>query len=283
MTLYVWALKLICVGLLLQHSKERVLIHVSERQIQLNTSSILVSCNASLESSEMSNKVVLEFQPNKMKGWVPIVKVNKSGMFQIHHLEANRSEAYRLAENVCDFNTLGCTFDARVSLKLKKCPDERNGLPSFRCQASNEYETANYSEEIELQITGQPTYIEPPSIVHPLNPKIFTVGDVLQLQCTGKKDYRAESETIRWCKSVSGQYEVISLHENHQTHNVSQSDDGCTVVQTSEIFYHITKEDNDLEIICELGYNKSNKICGYGRFNSTLHIETQGRYKQVLV
>lgn len=30
---------------------------------------------------------------------------------------------------------------------------------------------------------GQPTYIEPPSI-----------GDVLQLQCTGKKDYRAESE-----------------------------------------------------------------------------------------
>lgn len=95
----------------------------------------------------MSNKVVLEFQPNKMKGWVPIVKVNKSGMFQIHNLEANKSKAYRLAENVCDFNTLGCTFDARVSLKLKKCPDERNGLPSFRCQASNEYETANYSED----------------------------------------------------------------------------------------------------------------------------------------
>lgn len=89
--------------------------------------------------------------------------------------------------------------------------------------------------------------------------------------------------TIRWCKSVSGQYEVISLHENHQTHNVSQSDDGCTIVKISEIFYHITKEDNDLEIMCELGYNKSNKICGYGRFNSTLHIETQGRYKQVLV
>lgn len=103
----------------------------------------------------MSNKVVLEFQPNKMKGWVPIVKVNKSGMFQIHNLEANKSKAYRLAENVCDFNTLGCMFDARVSLKLKKCPDERNGLPSFRCQASNEYETANYSEEIELQITGK--------------------------------------------------------------------------------------------------------------------------------
>lgn len=41
---------------------------------------------------------------------------------------------------------------------------------------------------------GQRTYIEPPSIVHPLNPKVFTVGDVLQLQCTGKEDYRAESE-----------------------------------------------------------------------------------------
>lgn len=45
-----------------------------------------------------------------------------------------------------------------------------------------------------LNNKGQPTYIEPLSIVHPLNPKIFTVGDVLQMQCTGKEDYRAESE-----------------------------------------------------------------------------------------
>lgn len=33
------------------------------------------------------------------------------------------------------------------------------------------------------------------------------------------------------------------------------------------------KEDNDFEIMCELGYNKSNKICGYGRFNLIFYIE----------
>lgn len=78
---------------------------------------------------------------------------------------------------------------------------------------------------------------------------------------------------------------VISLQENHQTHNISQSEDGCTFVKKSGIFFHIMNEDNDLEIMCELGYNKSNKMCGNGRFNSTIHIpiETQGRYKQVLV
>lgn len=81
-------------------------------------------------------------------------------------------------------------------------------------------------------------------------------------------------QDIRWCKSVAGQYEVISLQENPQTQIVSQSEDGCTFLQKSEIFYHITDEDNDPEIMCELGYNESSKICGKGRFNSTLQIPT---------
>lgn len=44
-------------------------------------------------------------------------------------------------------------------------------------------------------------------------------------------------------------------------------------IKILEIFYYIMKEDNDFEIMCELGYNKSNKICGYGRFNLIFFIE----------
>lgn len=82
-------------------------------------------------------------------------------------------------------------------------------------------------------------------------------------------------QDIRWCKNVLGQYEVISLQETSQTQIVSQSKDGCTSVQISEIFYHITDEDNELEIMCELGYNENSKTCDKGRFNSTLRIATE--------
>lgn len=81
-------------------------------------------------------------------------------------------------------------------------------------------------------------------------------------------------QDIRWCKSVSGQYQVISLQDTPQTQIESQTEDGCTYVQKSEIFYHITEEDNDLDIMCELEYIKNSKICGKGRFNSTLRIST---------
>lgn len=67
---------------------------------------------------------------------------------------------------------------------------------------------------------------------------------------------------------------MISLQENPQTQIVSQREDDCTFVQKSEIFYHITDDDNDPEFMCELGYNAYSKICGKGRFNSTLRIPT---------
>lgn len=67
---------------------------------------------------------------------------------------------------------------------------------------------------------------------------------------------------------------MISLQENPQTQIVSQREHDCTFVQKSEIFYHITDDDNDPEFMCELGYNAYRKICGKGRFNSTLRIPT---------
>lgn len=90
-------------------------------------------------------------------------------------------------------------------------------------------------------------------------------------------------QDIRWCKSVSGQYQVISLQDTPQTQIESQREDGCTYVQKSEIFYHITEEDNDLDIMCELEYIKNSKICGKGRFNSTLRISTHLKGMIILI
>uniref|UniRef100_A0A8W8MC94 Ig-like domain-containing protein n=1 Tax=Magallana gigas TaxID=29159 RepID=A0A8W8MC94_MAGGI len=162
---------------------------------------------------------------------------------------------------------------AEISIHLKTCKDDP--YPSFRCQIIDGTNTIDSSEEVQLEITGNPKYIDSPSIIFPLTSKAFELGEVLQLQCTGEKDFRTQTDTdIRWCKSVSGQYQVISLQDTPQTQIVSQREDGCTYVQKSEIFYHITEEDNDLDIMCELEYIKNSKICGKGRFNSTLRIST---------
>nr|XP_034308564.1 uncharacterized protein LOC117683474 [Crassostrea gigas] len=174
---------------------------------------------------------------------------------------------------MCDYHRFGCMIYANISIHLETCKD--NLFPSFRCQLIDGPNTIDSSKEVQLEITGNPTYIDSPSIIFPPTSKVFELGEVLQLQCFGEKDFSTQTDTdIRWCKSVSGQYEVISLQDSPQTHIISQREDGCTFVQKSEIFYHITDEDNDLEIICELEYNEISKICGKGRFNSTLRIST---------
>lgn len=45
---------------------------------------------------------------------------------------------------------------------------------------------------------GNPTYIDSPSIVNPLTSKVFELGEVLQLQCTGEKDFRTQTDTVKY-------------------------------------------------------------------------------------
>lgn len=63
---------------------------------------------------------------------------------------------------------------------------------------------------------------------------------------------------------------MISLQEEPKTQIISLSEDGCSFMQQSEIFYHITNDDADLEIMCELYSSR----CGNGRSNASLHIST---------
>lgn len=50
-----------------------------------------------------------------------------------------------------------------------------------------------------------------------------------------------------------------------------KSKDGCTVVQKSVLFYHISQNDTVLEVICESGYGHA---CGINGINATLSIQT---------
>lgn len=52
---------------------------------------------------------------------------------------------------------------------------------------------------------------------------------------------------------------------------MERSKDGCTVVQNSVLFYHVTQNITDLEIMCESGWGSA---CGIEGINATLSIPT---------
>lgn len=79
---------------------------------------------------------------------------------------------------------------------------------------------------------------------------------------------------IRWCKKDSGKFKPMSLQDQPLTSLVSRSEDGCVLTQESKIFYHIERNDTDLEIMCESGYKTYRKECGIEGANATLYINT---------
>lgn len=256
-------------------------IYVTNTQISVGTSYISVSCDLNDIQwifwgirNYIKIELFLQCRQNKTNDWQTIVKVSDSGSFITNiskdietHLEKNETCGNR--------NGKGCRIDANISIRLESC----NGYldPSFRCQLFNiEKGNTVSSKKVQVEITSKSSYTDSSTIIYPLTSKAVKLGEVLQMQCTGEEGGNIKKNTdIRWCKNVSGQYEVISLQETPQTQIVSQSKDGCTFVQKSEIFYHITDEDNELEIMCELGYNENSKICDKGRFNTTLRIATE--------
>lgn len=246
---------------------------VTSEIIPLGTSFISVQCVPDPYICFTSEpNLFLQFRQNKTNKWETFATLNASGSF-ITNIEAD-IQTYLLSNEAYDFRYIcRCGICTNISITLETCKEHL--YPSFRCLLFDERRTYNISREQQLEIAGKPTYIESPSVIYPLTSKAFELGEVLQLQCTGEKDLSSKSNTdIRWCKAISRQYEVMTLQENPQTQIVSQREDGCTFIQKSEIFYYITNDDTDLEIMCEMGYSKYSKICGNGRFNSTLRIFT---------
>lgn len=66
----------------------------------------------------------------------------------------------------------------------------------------------------------------------------------------------------------------MSLQDHPVSTIISESNDGCTLIKKSEMFYHVSTGDVILDITCELGYESYNKICGLGRLNGAFNIST---------
>lgn len=83
-------------------------------------------------------------------------------------------------------------------------------------------------------------------------------------------------QDIRWCKKQNGKFSVFQLQDDPITSIVQRSNNGCTIMQESVIFYHITNQDTNLEIMCESPfYTNEGDECGRKRgINLKLDIPT---------
>ncbi|XP_078320705.1 uncharacterized protein LOC111113128 isoform X1 [Crassostrea virginica] len=160
-------------------------------------------------------------------------------------------------------------------------------IPTFRCRILSRNETFDISREVRLPLKGRlPKDIGTPDFTLLDNQRKgsiakFKVGDVLKLHCAGEIENTdlQSRENFRWCKSVTSlsereKYEIISVQDDPVSNVISESKDGCTLIRRSEIFYHVSNADDNLNIRCELGYRSYNKNCGSGRHNGTLNIPT---------
>lgn len=102
---------------------------------------------------------------------------------------------------------------------------------------------------------------------------MYETGDVLQLQCIGEIESinSMPSKDIRWCRKENGKFKLLSFQDPPRTDVVKRSKDGCTVVQNSTLFYHISQNDTAFEIMCESGWSNA---CGIKGINATLNIPT---------
>lgn len=64
---------------------------------------------------------------------------------------------------------------------------------------------------------------------------------------------------------------MLIFQDPPRTNVVKRSKDGCTVVQNSVLFYHISQNDSALEVMCESGWGYA---CGINGINATLRIPT---------
>lgn len=76
---------------------------------------------------------------------------------------------------------------------------------------------------------------------------------------------------IRWCRKESGKFQILSFQDPPRTDVVKRSIDGCTVMQSSVLFYRVSQNDTALEIMCESGWGYP---CGAKGISAKLSIPT---------
>ncbi|XP_056008116.1 uncharacterized protein LOC125665213 isoform X2 [Ostrea edulis] len=261
--------------------------------IYVSPSSIMGEKNVTFQCSmydfssirdDVEEHINIKIRQNKSTEWEDIVIANKTGSYWAS--TDTKKYGYSIYFQRC---TVGSSwyFYVRchlvVSITLDRCTPDPDLYSVFRCQISKSTFTSVSPERNILFTKGQPpTHMHVPAILRGQtksqnrNGEAFSVGDVIQIQCIGEIESinALPSQDIRWCKKDSGKFKPMSLQDQPLTSLVSRSEDGCVLTQESKIFYHIERNDTDLEIMCESGYKTYRKECGIEGANATLYINT---------
>ncbi|XP_062585773.1 uncharacterized protein LOC134247413 isoform X2 [Saccostrea cucullata] len=218
-------------------------------------------------------------QNNTREDWKEVAMTNITGSYIVR--TDQDMEIYIMSSSGCNdhrywyYYDIFCRTRVVVSLTLNRCTIDPNLYTIFRCRVSNRSNNFESQEKSFVWTKGKsPNGIESLTIVKSRGER---PGDVVQFKCIGEVESinGLPSQSIRWCKNISGKFTEISLQDNANTVVVSSSKDGCINVQQSEIFYHILQSDEYLEIMCESGYNRYTSECGRGKANSTIFIKTK--------
>nr|XP_022306617.1 uncharacterized protein LOC111112994 [Crassostrea virginica] len=283
----------VTVGIIFSLTKTQgnLYISISTRNILFGTTEVPMRCISFERYSKDDNdekELVLDFRQNDKSEWTSIRNSNTSRSHFVQNLPGNGTvRKIRFMDYDCESPfRYRCSVDISVQVQFEQCLRDSE-KPTFRCRILSKNLTVDRSEDVRLQITGRlPKDIGMPTITLPDNLQRTTIakfkgGDVLKIQCTGEIENTdlLPRENFRWCKSVTSQsgtekYEIISIQDDAVSNITSESIDGCALIKRSEIFYHVSKEDINFNITCELGYKSYDKKCGLGRFNGMLSIPT---------
>ncbi|XP_062607993.1 uncharacterized protein LOC134269801 [Saccostrea cucullata] len=198
-----------------------------------------------------------QIRHNKSSIWRNMAMLNKTGYYMLNtdSIEGN----YSISDGGCEIQSGGAYYYCNMRIislfTIRGCSIDPDLYSVFRCQFSNGSGILTSQEKdtvikrdfgfyflefgqgsIQLQTNHE-------------NP--FSEGDVVQLQFSGNiRRISALTKGVRWCKKESGTFKPISLQDSPIMTLVPSGQDGCT--QFSLIFYHITQNDTDLEIMCDM-------------------------------
>ncbi|XP_062607994.1 uncharacterized protein LOC134269802 [Saccostrea cucullata] len=199
---------------------------------------------------------VMFAQIRKSSTWRNIVMLNNTGYYLLNTdpIERNNSTSDGVCENRTDNYHHECSLRIISTFKMNGCSIDPDLFFVYRCQFSNGSGIFTSFENESVGKGGLRVYdidFRQGSIeLQTNNENPFSEGDVVQLQFSGNiRRVPAFTKGVKCCKKKFGKFKPISLQDSPIMTLVPSGQNGCN--QHSLIFYHITQNDTELEIMCD--------------------------------
>ncbi|XP_061185615.1 uncharacterized protein LOC133193676 isoform X2 [Saccostrea echinata] len=247
----------------------------------VGNNNLTLGCTCTKFQKNIIPSVTLRFLQNKSTHWRYICMANVTGFYW---LNKNKTSEFFFANQRCGYHdhygNSFCGLWLYYLFTLRTCSVDPDFTPVFQCYYTDDGSIFKSHEMRVFSIKGQsPKMLQGPTIIRGRtknNTELYRVGDVIQLQCVGEIESinGIPSENIKWCKKTPSGFRELKLQEPPLTTPLSSSEDGCTHVQKSEIFYHLTQTDEELEIICIAG-DRHSRECGQFGIRSNILIKAR--------